>query len=116
MAASTTLPGARVASATKRAEASSDLDQALPAHLEHAGVVGRAEAVLQRAQRAVRALALALELQHAVDQVLEHARAGQRALLGHVADEHDGDVALLGHARDAVGHLAHLADGAGALR
>ena len=50
-------------------------------------LVGRAEAVLQRAQRAVGALALALELQHAVDEVLEHARAGERALLRHVADE-----------------------------
>ena len=90
-----------------------DLDQPAAGHLEHAGLVGRAEAVLERAQRAVRALALALELQHAVDEVLEHARAGQRALLGDVADEQHGDVARLGEPRDAVGDLAHLADRAG---
>ena len=110
IAASTTLPGARVASPTKRADASCDLDQAAGAHLEHADVVGRAEAVLQRPQRAVGALALALELQHAVDQVLEHPRAGQRALLGDVADEQHGDPARLGEPRDPVGDLAHLAD------
>ena len=116
IAASTTLPGARVASPTKRALASSDLDEAALAHLEHAGLVRRAEAVLERAQRAVGPLALALELQHAVDEVLEHARAGQRALLGHVADEQHGDGARLGEPRDAVGDLAHLADDAGRAR
>ena len=95
--ASTTLPGARVASRDEaRATASSDLDEAAVAHLEDADLVRRAEAVLQRAQRAVGALALALELQHAVDEVLEHARAGERALLGHVADEQHGGAAALG--------------------
>src|SRR3954462_8201745 len=64
-----------------------DLHEAGGLHLEYADVVGRAEAVLQRAQRAIRALALALELEHAIDQMLEHARAGQRALLRDVADE-----------------------------
>ena len=113
IAASTTLPGARVASPTKRAEASATSTRPPPAHLEHADLVGRAEAVLERAQRAVGALALALELQHAVDEVLEHARAGERALLGHVADEQHRDVARLGEPRDAVGDLAHLADRAG---
>src|SRR5271166_1759307 len=51
------------------------LHEAALAHLEQARLVGRAEAVLQRAQLAVGALALALELQHAVDEVLKHARA-----------------------------------------
>ena len=110
IAASTTLPGARVASPTKRARGIRDLDQPARAHLEHADVVGRAEAVLERPQRPVRALALALELQHAVDEVLEHARAGQRALLGHVADEQHRDPARLRQPRDPVGDLAHLAD------
>ena len=63
------------------------LDEPARAHLEHADLVRRAEAVLQRAQRPVGPLALALELQHAVDEVLEHARARQRALLRDVADE-----------------------------
>ena len=110
MAASTALPGARVASPTKRARGVLDLHEAALAHLEDADVVGGAEAVLERPQRAVGALALALELQHAVDEVLEHARARERALLGDVADEQHRDVARLGQARDAVGDLAHLAD------
>jgi hypothetical protein len=45
--------------------------------------------------------------------VLEHARAGQRALLRDVPDQDDGDAACLGEARHAIGHLAHLADRAG---
>ena len=86
------------------------LDQAALAHLEQPRLVGRAEAVLQRAQLAVGALALALELQHAVDEVLEHARAGQRAVLGDVADEDHRDAARLGELHDLRGDLAHLAD------
>ena len=74
-----------------------DLDEAALAHLEDADVVGRPEAVLERAQRAVRALALALELQHAVDEVLEHARAREGALLRDVPDEHDRGALALGH-------------------
>jgi hypothetical protein len=54
-----------------------DLDQAALGHLEDANLVGRAEAVLERAQRAIGALALALEGEHAVDQVLQHARPGE---------------------------------------
>src|SRR3712207_9115569 len=64
-----------------------------------------------RPQRAVGAFALALELQHAVNEVLEHARAGQGALLGHVTHEEHGDVARLRQPRDPVGDLADLADG-----
>ena len=75
--------------------------------------VQHAEAVLQGAQGAVGALALALELQHAVDEVLEHARPGERALLGDVADEQDRGARLLRHPGDAAGDLAHLADRAG---
>ena len=43
-------------------------------------------------------VAVALELEHAVDQVLEHARACNRAVLRHVADEDRRDAGLL---RDA---------------
>ncbi len=53
-------------------------------------------------------MALALELQHDVDEVFEHPRAGDRAVFGHVADQHGGDAALFGD-RDQCGcHLAHL--------
>src|SRR5438477_221813 len=62
-----------------------------PRHLEDTELVRRAEAVLDRAQDAVLAVAVALELEHAVDEVLEHARAGHGAVFRHVADEEDGD-------------------------
>ena len=41
-------------------------------------------------------VALALELEHDVDEVLEHPRAGDGAVLGDVPDEHGRDAALLG--------------------
>ena len=61
----------------------------------------------------MRALALPLELQDAVHQVLEHPGPGQRPLLGHVADQDHGDVVALGGARHPIGHLAHLSHRAG---
>ena len=62
-------------------------DEAGGGHLEDAELVRRAEAVLRRAQDAVLVVAVALELEDAVDEVLEHARPGDRAVLRHVADE-----------------------------
>ena len=82
-------------------------------HLEDAQLVGRAEAVLGGAQDPVRVVALALELEHAVDEVLEHARTGDRAVLGHVPDEQHGDAVLLADPEQARGRLAHLSDRAG---
>ena len=64
-----------------------DLAQALGRHLEHADLVGRAEAVLGRAQDAERVAAVALEIEHGVDHVLDHLGAGDLAVLGDVADE-----------------------------
>ncbi len=55
---------------------------------------------------------VALEIEHRVDDVLEHARAGDRALLGHVADEDHDDVALLGEPRQLRRAFAHLRDAA----
>ena len=82
-------------------------------HLEDAELVRRAEAVLRGAQDAVGAVAVALELEDAVDEVLEHARAGDRAVLRHVADEEDGDAGLLRDAQQSRRRLAHLRDRAG---
>ena len=48
--------------------------------------------------------------------MLEHARAGERAVLGHVADEQDGDPGALGDLHHPPGRLAHLADRAGRAR
>src|ERR1051326_1571160 len=74
-------------------------DEARPGHLEDRQLVRRAEAVLGRPEHAVLVVAVALELQHAVDQVLEHTRAGDGAVLGHVADEEDRDAGFLRHAQ-----------------
>jgi hypothetical protein len=43
----------------------------------------------------MRVVAIAFELQHAVDEMLEHPRACNRAVLGHVPDENRGDTELL---------------------
>ena len=54
--------------------------QATVGHGEHAQLVDRAEAVLERAHQPVRGMRVALEVQHRVDDVLQHARPGQRAV------------------------------------
>ena len=82
-------------------------------HLEDAELVRRAEAVLRRAEDAVRVVAVALELEHAVDEVLEHARPGDRAVLRHVPDEEERDARLLADPQQPRGGLAHLADRSG---
>ena len=52
------------------------------------------------------------KVEHDVDQVLEQPRAGDRAVLGDVADQHRRDAALLGDPDEGVGDLAHLGDAA----
>ena len=88
-----------------------DLGDAVAGHLEAADLVGRAEAVLERADEAQRGLAVALELADDVDEVLEQARAGDRAVFGDVADEQHGQVAVFGDADEGARDLAHLAAG-----
>ena len=46
--------------------------------------------------------ALALEVEHGVDHVLDHARAGDLAVLGDVADQDDGGAAALGEGGELV--------------
>ena len=55
-----------------------DRDDAVAGQVEAADLVDRAEAVLDRADHPQPRAALALELQHHVDEVLEHPRAGDR--------------------------------------
>ena len=58
-------------------------------------------------------VAVALELEDAVDEVLEHARAGDGAVLRHVADEDGRDARLLRDAQEPPRGLAHLRDRSG---
>ena len=55
---------------------------------------------------------VALEIEDGVDDVLEHARAGDRALLRHVADEDHDDPALLREPRQLRRAFADLGDAA----
>ena len=55
-----------------------DRDDALAGQVEAADLVDRAEAVLHRPHHPEPGAALALEVQHHVDEVLEHPRAGDR--------------------------------------
>jgi Mg2+/Co2+ transporter CorC len=71
------------------------LAQALAGHREDADLVGRAEAVLDGADDPEAAAEIAFEVQHRIDHVLEHARPGDGAVLGHVADQEHRRTACL---------------------
>ena len=90
-----------------------DLGEAGAGHLEDADLVGRAEAVLDRAQDAKLVAALALEIEHGVDHVLDDAGAGDLALLGDMADKDDGGAAPLGEGDQLMRAGADLRDGTG---
>ena len=89
-----------------------DLAKALLAHHEEAHLVRGAETILDRAHDSKTAAEIALEIQHGVDHVLEHARTRERALLRHVTDEQRRHVVRLREAHELRGALAHLAHGA----
>jgi hypothetical protein len=91
-----------------------DATQALLGHGEHAEFVDGAETVLHRAHQAKTGMRVTLEIQHGIDHVLQHARAGQAAFLGDVADQDHAGAGLLGEARQlrrAFAHLRHRAGG-----
>ena len=90
-----------------------DRDDAVAGEVEAADLVDRAEAVLDRPDHPQPGAALALEVQHHVDEVLEHPGAGDAAVLGDVADQHGGDVLGLGHPDQRGGDLLDLGDPAG---
>ena len=90
-----------------------DLAQAVGGHLEHADLVGGAEAVLGGAQDAIGVAAVALEVEHRVDHVLDHLGTGDLAVLGDVADQQQRAALRLGVAHQRLRGGAHLADGAG---
>ena len=57
--------------------------------------------------------AFALEGEHRIDHVLDHARAGDLAVLGDMADQDDGRARALGEADQRLRRAAHLRDRAG---
>ncbi len=81
--------------------------------VEAADLVDGAEPVLHGPDHPEARVAVALEVQYDVDDVLEHAGPGDRAVLGDVADEDGGDVAGLGHPDQGRRHLLDLGDAAG---
>ena len=89
--------------------------QAVVAHLEDADLAGGPEAVLDRGQDAQRVVAVPVEGEHGVDQVLDRPGPGQIAVLGHVADQEQRDAARLRHAGQALDAGAHLGQASGRL-
>src|SRR6185369_410838 len=87
-----------------------DALQALVGHREDADLVDRAEPVLDRADETEARMRVAFEVEDGVDNVLEDARPGERAVLGDVADENDRRSARLGETRQLRSALAHLRD------
>ena len=87
-----------------------DALQAALGHCKDAELVRRAEAVLDRAHQPKARMRVAFEVQHRVDDVLQNARPGEAAVLGHVADQHHRTTARFGPARQVRGAFAHLRD------
>ncbi len=81
-------------------------------HLEDADFVGRAEPVLDGAENPELMAALAFEVEHRVDHVLEDARAGDQAFLGDVADKQENEAAALRQPDQFLSRRANLGDGA----
>jgi sodium/hydrogen exchanger family protein len=90
-----------------------DFGEAGLGHLEHADFVGGAEAVLDGAQDAELVAAVAFEVEHGVDHVLQNARAGEAAVLGHVADQDQGEFAGFSEPDQFETAGSDLRDGAG---
>lgn len=81
------------------------LDAAL-GHAEHADPVGGAKPVLDHPQQAQSPVAVALEVHHRVDRMLQHARAGQATVLGDVSHEDNRSAAAPGGSHKRVGGRA----------
>ena len=87
--------------------------QAVVTHLEDPHFAGGAETVLDRGQDAQGVVAVAVEGEDGVDEMLHGPRAGQIAVLGHVADEDDGHAGRLGQPGEPVDARSHLGQAAG---
>ena len=90
-----------------------DFGHAFAGHLEAADLVGRAETVLDRADEPQRRVPVTLDVCHDVDEVLEEARACDRAVFGDVADDDDRHASCLGDADEGRRNFTDLARLAG---
>ena len=82
------------------------------AHLKDAHLLHGAEAVLDGAEDLEVLGALALEIENGIHDVFEHFGPRERALLGDVPNEEEGDPARLCDAHELCGAFAHLSDAA----
>src|SRR3982751_1037457 len=85
-------------------------DEPFLGHSENADLVDTAEPVLGRAQHSMLEHALALEVQHGIDDVLECFRSSDAATFGDVSDGKDRGLGLLCESHQARGAFAHLSD------
>ena len=85
-----------------------DADEPRARHLEHADLVRRAEPVLDRSQHAVGAVAVALELEDTIDEVLQHARPSDGPVFRDMPDENRHDPGALRDPQQACRRLADL--------
>ena len=58
-------------------------------------------------------VAISFEIQHGVDHVLDHLRAGNLTILGHVSDQQQGTARGLGMPDEGMSGRTYLAHGAG---
>ncbi len=68
--------------------------------------------MLHRVEHTERVVAVAVEGEHGVDQMLDRPRPREVPVLGHVPDEKDRDTTRLGQARQALDARPHLGQAA----
>ena len=90
------------------------LRQSVFGHRKQARFIGRAKAVLNAAQNTELVLTVSFKIEDCIYHMLHHARPGNGSFLGHVTDDDDRHIALLGKVHEparAFADLAHTAGG-----
>ncbi len=90
-----------------------NLDHALLGHLKDPYLVSRSESILDAAQQAVGVKAIALQIEHGIDNVLQHTRARDRPSLGHVTNQEQRDPLRLCQSQEGRSTCFDLADAPG---
>ena len=86
--------------------------QAVVAHLEDADLAGGAEAMLDRGEDPQGVMAVPVEGEHRVDEMLDRAGPGEVSVLRHVSHQEQRHAAGLCHAGQALDAGAHLGQAA----